>query len=419
MKSFVVRTLQRIITKGTLQYTDPQGHTHTFGDETGPVLRFQIRENQTVKRLVWDPLLRSGELFVEGKITIEQGTVYDVLDLMFLNTNFSRERSKTWLFLSVIRYLLRRFKQRNTLKYSKKNISHHYDLSDAHYRLFLDEDWQYSCAYFEEGINDLGQAQLAKKRHIAAKLALESNQNVLDIGCGWGGMGLYLASMFDVKVQGVTLSQEQLKIANNRAAKMNLSEKAEFKLQDYRTLDNKFDRIVSVGMFEHVGLGHYKEFFSTVNRLMTENGVMLLHSIGRIDGPGFTDPWTEKYIFPGGYIPALSEVIPIIEKSGLVISDIEILRLHYADTLNHWRQRFMKNREQAKKLYDERFCRMWEYFLATAEIAFRYRDMMVFQIQLCKNQEGVPLTRDYINREEERLRQIDNSYQTAISDIEV
>ena len=370
MKSFVVRTLQRIITKGTLQYTDPQGHTHTFGDQTGPVLRFQINENQTVKSLVWDPLLRSGEYFVDGKITIEQGTVYDVLDLMFQNTNFSGERSKTWIFLNIIRYLLRRFKQRNTLKYSKKNISHHYDLSDAHYRLFLDEDWQYSCAYFEEENIDLAQAQLAKKRHIAAKLALEPNQNVLDIGSGWGGMGLYLASMFDVKVQGVTLSLEQLKIANDRAAKMNLSDKAEFKLQDYRTLDTKFDRIVSVGMFEHVGLGHYKEFFRTANRLMTDNGVMLLHSIGRIDGPGFTDPWTEKYIFPGGYIPALSEVIPVIERSGLVITDIEILRLHYAETLNHWRKRFMKTASKPKIYMMKDFAACGNIFLQPLKLHF-------------------------------------------------
>ena len=417
MKSFVISTLQRIITKGNLQYTDPDGETHTFGDGTGPIARFQIREHQTVRKIMWDPILRSGELFVDGKITIEQGTVYDVLELIFENTKFKHE--KAWLYLEAARYLLRRFKQRNTLKYSRKNISHHYDLSDAHYRLFLDEDWQYSCAYFEEGNNDLSQAQLAKKRHIAAKLAIESKQNILDIGCGWGGMGLYLASMYDVKVQGVTLSQEQLKVANNRATKMNLSDKTEFKLQDYRTLDSKFERIVSVGMFEHVGLGHYKEFFKSVNRLLTDDGVMLLHSIGRIDGPGFTDPWTEKYIFPGGYIPALSEVLPVIERSGLVVTDIEILRLHYADTLNHWRQRFMQNRDKAEKLYDERFCRMWEYFLATAEIAFRFRDMMVFQIQICKEQEGVPLTRNYINLEEERLRQLDSSYQSTINSIEI
>ncbi len=417
MKSFVVRTLERIITKGNLQYIDPDGLTHTFGDGTGPIARFQIQEHKTVRKIMWDPILRSGELFVDGKITIEQGTVYDVLELIFENTKFKHE--KAWLYLEATRYLMRRFKQRNTLKYSRKNISHHYDLSDAHYRLFLDEDWQYSCAYFEEGNNDLAQAQLAKKRHIAAKLAIKSKQNILDIGCGWGGMGLYLASMYDIKVQGVTLSQEQLKVANNRATKMELANKTEFKLQDYRTLDSKFERIVSVGMFEHVGLGHYKEFFKSINRLLTDDGVMLLHSIGRIDGPGFTDPWTEKYIFPGGYIPALSEVIPVIERSGLVVTDIEILRLHYADTLNHWRQRFMQNRVKAEKLYDERFCRMWEYFLATAEIAFRFRDMMVFQIQLCKEQEAVPLTRNYINFEEERLRQLDNSYQTTINSIEI
>ena len=416
MESFVVKTLNRIISKGNLQYTDPEGSTHTFGDGTSPVARFQIRDHRTIRKMMWDPILRAGELFVDGKITIEEGSVYDVLELLFQNSKLNNEEG--WVILEKIRYLLRRFKQRNTLKYSPQNISHHYDLSDAHYRLFLDEDWQYSCAYFEEGSDDLSQAQLAKKRHIAAKLAIQPNQKLLDIGCGWGGMGMYLASAYDIQVEGVTLSQEQLKVANDRAKKMGLSDKTEFKLQDYRTLNSKYDRIVSVGMFEHVGLGHFKEYFNSVNQLLTDDGVMLLHSIGRIDGPGFTDPWTEKYIFPGGYIPALSEVIPVIEKSGLVVTDIEILRLHYADTLKHWRARFLKNRDQAKELYDERFCRMWEYFLATAEIAFRYRDMMVFQIQLCKNQEGVPLTRDYINREEERLRKVDHEYQTAISKFE-
>ena len=286
---------------------------------------------------------------------------------------------------------------------ARANVHHHYDLDERLYRLFLDEDLQYSCAYFPHEGMSLDEAQLAKKRHIAAKLALRPGQHVLDIGSGWGGLALSLAGWAGVRVTGVTLSGEQQKVASERAARAGLGGDATFLLKDYRELSQRFDRIVSVGMFEHVGIGHYDEFFRTCAGLLAEDGVMLLHSIGRFDGPGATNPWINKYIFPGGYIPALSEVIPAVERAGLIIADIEILRLHYAKTLRAWRERFLARREEAAAIYDERFCRMWEFYLAASELAFRNQDMMVFQMQLVKDQTVLPLTRGYMEEAEGRL----------------
>jgi cyclopropane-fatty-acyl-phospholipid synthase len=273
--------------------------------------------------------------------------------------------------------------------------------------LFLDSDRQYSCAYFESPSASLDDAQLAKKRHLAAKLRIAPGARVLDIGCGWGGLALYLAEHTGARVTGITLSQEQLALARVRASERNLGRAVEFRLQDYRDVAEKFERVVSVGMFEHVGVGFYDRFFKSCAQVLAEDGVMMLHAIGRSEGPGITNPWIAKYIFPGGYIPALSEVLPAVERAGLLVADIEILRLHYAQTLRAWRERFLAHRETVERLYDGRFVRMWEFYLAAAEMAFTKQKMMVFQIQLTKRQGAVPVTRDYIVAEEARLRALE------------
>jgi cyclopropane-fatty-acyl-phospholipid synthase len=303
----------------------------------------------------------------------------------------------------LLRYTGRRLAQFNPRKRARRNVAHHYDLDGRLYSLFLDADRQYSCAYFETPEISLDDAQLAKKRHIAAKLRLDRDQTILDVGCGWGGLGLYLAELGGANVTGVTLSKEQHAIANERAAEKGLSERAHFLLKDYRDVQQKFDRIVSVGMFEHVGINHYDTFFQKCAELLNDGGVMLLHSIGRSKGPNVTNPWIAKYIFPGGYIPALSEVLPAIERAGLLVTDIEILRLHYAETLKAWRERFLAHRDDVERIYEPRFVRMWEFYLAASEMSFREQNMMVMQIQLTTRQGVVPITRDYIASEERRL----------------
>jgi cyclopropane-fatty-acyl-phospholipid synthase len=287
--------------------------------------------------------------------------------------------------------------QYNPVRRAQANVAHHYDLSDQLYDLFLDRDRQYSCAYFTPRHDDLELAQQDKKRRLAAKLLLRSGERVLDIGSGWGGLALTLAEAGAGEVLGITLSQHQLGVARERARRRGLADRVRFELRDYREQTGTFDRIVSVGMFEHVGVRHYEEFFRAVQGLLSDDGVAVLHSIGRMDGPGATNPWIRKYIFPGGYSPALSEVLPVIERQGLWVTDIEILRLHYAETLRAWRRRFAANRAAIARLYDERFCRMWEFYLVGSELAFRRMGHLVFQIQLAKRQDAVPLTRDYIS----------------------
>jgi len=291
---------------------------------------------------------------------------------------------------------------------ARRNAAHHYDLSGELYSIFLDTDRQYSCAYFASGNDTLEVAQDSKKRHIAAKLLLTPGASVLDIGSGWGGLGLYLAEICGAHVTGVTLSQEQHKLSRARAEEKGLGGRADFRLQDYRDIKERFDRIISVGMFEHVGVGYYDVFFQKCAELLAADGVMMLHSIGRSEGPGITNPWIAKYIFPGGYIPALSEVLPAIERAGLLVDDVEILRLHYAETLKIWRERFLAHREEVERLYDARFVRMWEFYLASSEMSFREQNMMVFQLQLTKRQGVVPITRDYIMGEEARLRGLES-----------
>jgi cyclopropane-fatty-acyl-phospholipid synthase len=386
-----------------LRATTAGGHVFEFGDGSGTPVSVRFTSRAAMARMMLHPELRLGEAYMNGDLVLERGTIADLLSLLL-----SQQHSDKLPFLArpraMLRYSRRRIDQYNYRHRARRNVAHHYDLDARLYSLFLDSDRQYSCAYFESPEQSLDDAQLAKKRHLAAKLLVKDGQRALDIGCGWGGLGLYLAEHLGARVTGVTLSEEQFKLARGRAAERYLSDKVDFRLQDYRDLNETFDRIVSVGMFEHVGVGHFGEFFRQCARLLAEDGVMVLHSIGRSEGPNATNPWIDKYIFPGGYIPALSEVLPAIERAGLLVTDIEILRLHYAQTLLNWRERFMARAEEARRLYDERFVRMWEFYLAASEMAFRHQGMMVFQIQLAKRVDAVPLTRDYIASEEARLR---------------
>lgn len=395
--------LKQVVQRGTLEVATASGSRFTVGDGTGSPLAIRLADSGAAGQLILHPALAFGELFMDGRLVVTQGSIYDVLSLATSNLKL-REPHPVAKIRTRLRTALRHLHQRNSERRAKRNVAHHYDLDGRLYDLFLDPDRQYSCAYFARPDQSLTEAQLAKKRHIAAKLLVEPGQRVLDIGCGWGGLALYLAEHCGADVTGVTLSTEQLGIAVGRARERGLGSRAEFRLQDYRAVSETVDRIVSVGMFEHVGIGYYGAFFDKAAQLLADNGVMLLHSIGRMDGPGACNPWIDKYIFPGGYIPALSEVLPAIERAGLVVTDIEILRLHYAETLRLWRERFLARREEAKALYDERFCRMWEFYLAACECAFRHCGLMVFQIQLAKQQDVVPLTRDYIAECEAALK---------------
>ena len=396
-----------IITKGNLTIIDSRGVTYQFGDQTGKPIQIRFTSAKWEREVALDPALKLGEAYMNDGFEFIKGDIYSLLETIFESTGPIAENQLWMKAFSFIRTATKRFAQMNTLRRSAKNVEHHYDLSGKLYEMFLDPDRQYSCGYFENPNVSLAEAQLAKKRHLAAKLQVKQGEKLLDIGCGWGGLGLYFARVLGANVTGVTLSHEQHGIANQRAKDMGLQDKAKFSLLDYRKLDDAFDKIVSVGMFEHVGIGHYKEYFDHVKRLLKPDGRFVLHSIGRSGEPGATNPWIAKYIVPGGYIPALSEVIPVIEKSGLIITDIEILRLHYAETLKAWREAFLAHWDEAKALYDERFCRMWEFYLAASESAFRWQGMMVFQIQLAHKQDAVPLTRDYITEEEARLKKID------------
>jgi len=401
------RVLKLIVKTGSLTLIDVDGGRHQYGDGTGTPVTARITDRSVYWKLVVNSNFHLGEAYMDGGFVMEDGSIYDFLELCL--SNMERHPAPEWINIpGALRYVTRRLQQFNPKSRSKRNVAHHYDLDGGLYDLFLDRDRQYSCAYFETPDMPLDAAQLAKKRHLAAKLALKPGQRVLDIGSGWGGLGLYLAKTADVEVVGVTLSEEQYKLSNERAREAGLSDRVDFRLADYRSLKENFDRIVSVGMFEHVGVGHYRTFFNTARRLLADDGVAVVHSIGRSDGPGTTNPWIAKYIFPGGYIPALSEVVPVIERTGLYVTDVEILRLHYAETLRDWRRRFLDNRERAREIYDERFCRMWEFYLAASETAFRYQGMNNFQIQFTRNQHALPITRDYMWHEEDRLRSLDS-----------
>jgi cyclopropane-fatty-acyl-phospholipid synthase len=389
------RLFERTITIGRLRVIDAGGSLYTFGASGGPSVTIRLHDPALHWKLAVRPSLYFGEAFMDGKLTVEEGSLYDLIDLLVVNLEAMPAGLLARLLNGSVT-LFRRIHQYNPLPRARQNVAHHYDLSDQLYELFLDRDRQYSCGYFPDGCEDLDAAQLDKKRHIAAKLLVRPGQRVLDIGSGWGGLALYLAGECGSQVTGLTLSVEQQKLATRRAAAAGLSDRVKFYLRDYREEVGQYDRIVSVGMFEHVGLNHYRAFFAKLKSLLAPDGVALLHSIGRKDGPGTTIPWMRKYIFPGGYVPALSEVLPTVEELRLWVTDIEILRLHYAETLRAWRRRFERNRDRVKALYDERFCRMWEIYLVGSEIAFRRQDHMVFQMQLAKAVDAVPLTRDYM-----------------------
>lgn len=399
MKRLLHLLVDRIIRSGSLIAEFADGTQEHFGDGTGAPVHIRFASTKAVRGTALNPKLKLGEGYMNGEITFPGNDVYDFLDLVFRNM---RERRAPQSFiergvLNTIRGASVALDRINTLHRSRHNVRQHYDLSGELYDLFLDTDRQYSCAYFEKPGDDLETAQLAKKQLIASKLVMDrENLRVLDIGSGWGGLGLHLARQFNAAVTGVTLSEEQLSVSSARAREDGFGDQVDFRLEDYRHVDQHFDRIVSVGMFEHVGRKHYQTYFDKCATLLERDGVMLLHTIGQSDPPSPTNSFIKKYIFPGGYIPALSDVIAPIERSGLVITDIEILRMHYADTLKAWRNRFHTRWEDAARLYDERFCRMWDFYLASSEVAFRWQDLVVFQIQLSHNPRSVPLTRDYI-----------------------
>lgn len=401
MRAVLDTIFRRMITLGRLTVVWPDGSSTVYAGEDGPSATIRIRDSQTIRRLVSKPSMAAGEAFMSGSMSVEDGGIYDLLDVLLLNLQNNPDSHPVMQFRDRIASVGRRIAQYNPAARSRRNVAHHYDLNGRLYSLFLDRDRQYSCAYFPRGDETLEEAQAAKKRHIAAKLCLDRpGLRVLDIGCGWGGMALTLARDFGAKVTGITLSQEQLVEARARAAAEGLDGQVQFELLDYRSVTETFDRIVSVGMFEHVGVGHYRTFFNTIARCLKPDGAALIHAIGRSDGPGSTNSWLRKYIFPGGYSPALSEVMPAMERSGLMATDIEILRLHYAETLRHWRRRFAANRDAIAALYDEPFCRMFEFYFAASEITFRRCGHMVWQLQLTHGHGTVPLTRDYIARVE-------------------
>lgn len=380
---------------GRLDIIDAHGRHHQVDNGDGPDVAIQLHHSALHHRFILNPQLAIGEAYMDGSLTIEEGSLFDFLEICAV-AELEWCRQPFGQALYGLKRLIRRFYQYNPIGRAQDHVAHHYDLSDRLYDLFLDADRQYSCGYFNGEPDELDKGQRGKKRHLAAKLWLTPGVRVLDIGSGWGGLALHLAKAGAKEVVGITLSKEQLRFSRTRAEKAGLADRVRFELCDYRELTGQFDRVVSVGMFEHVGVNHYPEFFAKLASFLTDDGIAVLHSIGRMDGPGATNPWIRKYIFPGGYSPALSEVLPVVERQQLWATDIEILRLHYADTLRLWRQRFAANRNKIAALYDERFCRMWELYLTGSELAFRHGGHMVFQIQLAKRQDAVPLTRDYI-----------------------
>jgi cyclopropane-fatty-acyl-phospholipid synthase len=397
MRFVLDQLFKTFIVIGRLSIRWPDGRLSVYEGAPGREALAHLTTWRAVRRLVTNPALAVGELYMDGALVPVDGDIYALLDVVCTNMMAETSRQPVLWTQFLVARLLRRVRQFNPAGRSRRNVAHHYDLNGRLYALFLDRDRQYSCAYFPTGEESLEEAQAAKKRHIAAKLKLDRpDLNVLDIGSGWGGMALTLARDYGARVTGITLSEEQLAESRARAAAEGLADRVTFELMDYRSLHRQFDRIVSVGMFEHVGVGHYRRFFEVVRYNLAADGVALLHTIGRFDGPAGTNPWIAKYIFPGGYSPALSEILPAVERSGLIATDVEVLRLHYAKTLRHWRRRFAANRDAIAAIYDERFCRMFEFYLACSELSFRRMGHVNFQIQLVRTQTTLPLTRDYM-----------------------
>lgn len=387
------KVLARTVQKGSLCLIDASGHRHRVGDGSPSSGTIRLLSRRVELAMLVRPTLALGEGYMDGSVKIEDGSIYDVLAVLARNADNIPRGSA----IAVAARLGSWLKQRNPLPRARRNVAHHYDLSPSLYDLFLDGDRNYSCAYFATPNCTLDEAQAAKQRHVASKLQLnQPGLRVLDIGSGWGGLALYLAGQFGAHVTGVTLSQEQLKSSMQRAAAAGMERQVRFDLLDYREQRGQFDRVVSVGMFEHVGKRNYGEFFAKLRDFLTEDGVALLHTCGFTDQPSPIDPFIRKYIFPGADQPSLSEVSREIEKSGLMITDVEVLRLHYAETLRCWRTRFCARWNEAARLYDERFCRMWEYYLALCEVGFRYRTSVVYQLQITRHMAALPVTRDYM-----------------------
>ena len=396
------KMLSRAVEVGRLEVIDASGARHVYEGTPGSRVVVRLKDPKAQQKLLLNPELYVGEAYMDGQLVIEEGSLRDFLTLFADNRTSFRGQPHQKLVRGITKKL-KRFIQRNTVTRSRENVRHHYDLSNAFYRLWLDQDMLYSCAYFSSADDTLEQAQQNKLRHIAAKLDLKPGQRVLDIGCGWGAMALYLAKIADVKVVGITLSTEQLALAREQAKQRGLDDRVSFELMDYREVQGQFDRIVSVGMFEHVGVAQFEVYFRKIKDLLTDDGLALVHSIGRKGGPGQTGAWVRRYIFPGGYSPALSETLQSIERCGLWVTDIEILRLHYAKTLRIWEQRFQSHRETIANMMDERFCRMWEFYLIASELAFSHGKHMNFQIQLTKEVNAAKLTRDYMFENEKQL----------------
>ncbi len=405
--------MKSFIRKGRLTVIDADGKRHVFSGSPGLSVTMRLTDPKLYKSLVFNPELAAGEAYMDGTMRFEEGsTLQDFLSLFSVN----RLSLGSYPLQKVLRAIKMRFRKRqqsNRKGQAQQNVAHHYDLGNEFYKLFLDDNMLYSCAYFREEGETLEEAQRNKLRLLAAKLGLKPGMKVLDIGCGWGDLALYLASLEDVQVLGVTLSKEQQALASERAQKAGLADRVKFELRDYRDVSEQFDRIVSVGMFEHVGVHHYDEFFAKINTLMPDDGVMVLHSIGHMSPPGMASPWLRKYIFPGAYSPALSEVFEVVEQNSLWVTDLEFLRVHYATTLAHWNQRFQANRDKVIELYDERFARMWEFYLISAEMMFRTGSQMVFHMQLSRKRDAAPIVRDYITDKQrdyiEREKRLDLS----------
>ncbi|HZB37835.1 MAG TPA: cyclopropane-fatty-acyl-phospholipid synthase family protein [Beijerinckiaceae bacterium] len=408
--------LKAFVKTGTLTVIDHEGKTHVFAGAPGPRVTMRLTDKSLYHKLFLNPELHAGEAYMDGRMSFPDSSLRDFLTLFSMN----RLSLGSYPLQKVLRRIsrgLKRFQQMNKVGEAERNVAHHYDLGNAFYRLFLDEGMQYSCAYFLNDRETLEDAQQNKLRLIAAKLRLEPGLKVLDIGSGWGDLALYLAAIEEVDVTGVTLSKEQHALSNEKARRAGLSHRVRFELKDYREVEGRFDRLVSVGMFEHVGVHHYPEFFGKVNALMKDDGLMLLHSIGHMSPPGTASPWLRKYIFPGAYSPALSEVFPVVEQASLWVTDLEFLRLHYAKTLKHWHERFEANRERIAQMYDERFCRMWEFYLISAEMMFRTGSQLVFHMQLARRRDAAPIVRDYVTETQARYRALEPERLSVLKDL--
>ena len=403
--ALIGRVIDRLLKRGSITIVYPDGKRETYGPGGDQAITIRITDRKVLLELVRNPRLGLGETYMDGRLIVEDGNILDLLELVTSSNRWEDGAKGRKLIgkskLSALTALWRRNKPAK----ARQNVAHHYDVGNDLYRLFLDDDLQYSCAYFTDPANSLEQAQADKKAHIAAKLALEPGQTVLDIGCGWGGTALYLHRVAQVDVLGITLSEAQLEVARKRARDAGVADHVRFELIDYRGVEGQFDRIVSIGMFEHVGLAHYEEFFAKVRDLLKPDGVMLLHTIGRLgSSSGAPDPVTDKYIFPGYHLPSLAQVTAASAKTRLIASDIEILRLHYAYTLRHWLDRVTKARSQIEAMYDARFFRMWECYLAGGIVMFETGSGCNYQLQYVRDRKALPITRDYIGETEDRYR---------------